>query len=67
MKMRKLIIEVTNLYEISVDDNSPIVKDYADDNELVDDLASYHFSTLPVIGNGVELIDVQLESVTIIS
>lgn len=64
--MRKIKIEVTSIYEISVDDESPIVKEYADDNELVQDLSSYRFYTLPVLGNGVELLDVELESATIL-
>ena len=64
--MRKIKIEVKAIYEISVDDDSPIVKEYADDDDLVSDLAHYNWSTLPVLGNGVELIDMEVESATII-
>lgn len=50
---------MTYIYEIEIDDESTIVKEYANDNELASDLTSYRFAVLPVIGKGVEIIDVE--------
>lgn len=60
MSKKKLQIEVTIEYTIEVDETSPIVKEYANEKELIDDLASYRFSVLPVIGNGVDIKDINV-------
>ncbi len=53
LKMRKLEVTLTYKYEIEVNDNDDIVKEYKDDNELINDLASYRFSpVLPVVAVG---------------
>lgn len=60
MSKKLLEIEVTIRYAIEVDTENSIVKEYDSEKELVDDLASYRFTTLPVIGNGVEIKDVEV-------
>ena len=60
--MRKLEIEITYKYEIDVDETDGIVKDYENDEELVQHLADYRFGTvLPVIQVGaVKIKDIEL-------
>ncbi len=59
--MKKTIeVEATYIYTIEVDEDNHIVKDYDDENELYSDLASYRFTTLPVIDDGVEILDTEL-------
>lgn len=54
MAIKKLTVSVTYHYEIEIDEENPIVKEYADQNELLEDLVSYKMSNiLPVVGNGV--------------
>ncbi len=60
MSKKTLEIEVTIKYTVEVDTENSIVKEYETEKELVDDLASYRFSVLPVIGNGVEIKDVEV-------
>lgn len=60
MSKKTLEVEVTIKYTIEVDNDNSIVKEYANEKELVDDLASYRFSVLPVIGDGVEIKDVEV-------
>lgn len=60
MSKKTLEIEVTMKYTIEVDTENSIVKEYETEKELVDDLSSYRFSVLPVIGNGVEIKDVEV-------
>ena len=56
--MRKLTVELTISYEIEIDENSPIVKEYKSTSELIDDCAAYSFTkVLPVIGKGVRVLD----------
>ncbi len=57
---KKLEIEVTYLYEIEIDTNNSTVKEYDSEKELIDNLTSYHFEVLPVIGDGVEVKDTTL-------
>lgn len=52
MSKRTLKIEVSYSYEIEIDDENNTVKEYENDKELVEHLASYRFSTLPVLYNG---------------
>ncbi len=61
-KMSKniLVIEVTTVHTIEVDADNYIVKEYSNEKELVADLVSYRFTTLPVIGNGVEIKDTEV-------
>jgi len=63
--MKKVIVNVTYKYELEIDENDSIVKDYESENDLLVDCASYRFSaTLPVIGsNGVRIKDIELVSV----
>lgn len=63
--MRTVEVTVTYKYELEIDDNNEIVKEYESENDLFVDCASYRFGTgLPVIGDGgvkvkdVELVDV---------
>jgi hypothetical protein len=60
--MKKLEIEITYKYEIEVDETDDIVKDYENDEELVQHLADYRFGTvLPVIQVGaVKIKDIEL-------
>ncbi len=60
MSKKTLEIEVTMKYTIEVDSENSIVKEYESEKELVDDLVSYRFSVLPVIGNGVEIKDIEV-------
>ena len=60
MSKQILVVELTTIYTIEVDTDNSIVKEYSNVNELVDDLASYRFTTLPVIGNGVEIKDTEV-------
>ncbi len=60
MSKKTLEVEVTIKYTIEVDNDNSIVKEYKNEKELVDDLASYRFSVLPVIGDGVEIKDVEV-------
>jgi hypothetical protein len=60
MPKKILVIEVTNVHTIEVDDDNSIVKEYTNEKELVQDLVSYRFTTLPVIGNGVEIKDTEV-------
>jgi hypothetical protein len=63
--MRKLEIEITYKYEIEVDETDDIVKDYENDEELVQHLADYRFgNVLPVIQVGaVQIKDIELVEV----
>ncbi len=55
----KLIFDVTTRYEIEVDQENHVVKDYDSDDELARDVVYYRFSpNLPVINTGgVKLIE----------
>jgi hypothetical protein len=56
--MKKLVIEVKQRVEISIDENSEYVKSYDSESELISDIVSYKFSNvLPVISNGGVVID----------
>jgi hypothetical protein len=59
MSKKTLEIEVTYKYTIEVDEDNLIVKEYSTEKELIDDLVGYRFTTLPVIGDGVEIKDVE--------
>lgn len=53
-------IEVVYRYTIHIEEENSIVQEYKDTNELIADLASYRFTILPVIDNGVQIQDVEL-------
>lgn len=55
----KLIFDVTTRYEIEVDQENHVVKDYDSNEELARDVVYYEFSpNLPVISSGgVKLIE----------
>jgi hypothetical protein len=64
--MRTVEVTVTYKYELEIDDNNEIVKEYESEKELLVDCASYRFGTgLPVIGDGgVKVMDVELVEVS---
>ena len=68
-QMRKIEVTITYKYEIEVNDNDDIVKEYENDNELINDLASYRFSpVLPVVAVGaVKITDTELIEVVSIN
>ena len=65
--MKKLKIEVTYNYEIDVEENNAVVKDYEDTTELVSDLVHYRFSDhLPVMKEGVSVRDIEVVNFKIV-
>lgn len=61
--MKKIVIEVKQRVEITIDENSEYVKSYDSESELISDIVSYNFSSvLPVIGNGVTIEDIEVMS-----
>ena len=51
--MKTIEVTVTYKYEIQIEENNPIVKEYESENDLLVDCASYRFSdVLPVIKTG---------------
>jgi len=60
MSKKTLEVEVKIRYTIEVDAENSIVKEYETEKELIGDLASYRFSVLPVINNGVEIKDIEV-------
>jgi hypothetical protein len=61
--MKKIVIEVKQRVEVSIDENSEYVKSYDSESELISDIVSYNFSSvLPVIGNGVTVEDIEVLS-----
>lgn len=67
MSKKKVKIEATYAYEIEVDTQSSCVKDYDSERGLFEDLVHYRFTTLPVIGRGVSIKDVDVLSHEVIS
>ena len=65
--MRTIEVEVTRTYQIEVDDNNEIVKEYNSDEDLTADCAGFKFGNgLPVIsGGGVKVKDEMLTDVSI--
>ena len=55
--MRTIEVEVTKKYTLQVDDSNHIVQEYFDDEELVNHLVSYNFEVLPVLKEGVKVVD----------
>jgi hypothetical protein len=51
--MKTIEVTVTYKYEIRIEENNPIVKEYESENDLLVDCANYRFSdVLPVIKTG---------------
>ena len=63
--MKKKKVKATYEYEIEIDENNEIVKDYENENDLIVDCASYRFSdVLPVIRHrGVKINNIELVEV----
>lgn len=56
---KKLTVVVTYNYEIEIDTDNGIVKEYESESDLIEHLVSYRFSDgLPVIGKGVKVTDI---------
>lgn len=64
--MKLIEVEVLTKYTIEVDETSKIVQEYYEDIDLVLDLVNYNFSILPVIDNGVKVLDREVEHFKII-
>lgn len=58
MAKRTVTIEVIYEYRIEVDEESELVKDYDTMLDLYNDLVHYRFKSLPVLENGVNIINV---------
>ena len=59
--MKKIFkIEATYCYTIEVDEDDLIVKDYENEQEMIEDLVSYRFDILPVLNDGVKVKDVEV-------
>lgn len=65
MAKKKIEVNVTYKYELEIDEDDSIVKEYEDEKELLWDCASRHFGTgTPVINNGgVQVLDRELVEV----
>ena len=61
MSKKIVKIQATYIYEIEVDNESSIVKNYNTEKEMIEDLVGYRFSILPVIGQGVEIKDIEVD------
>ncbi len=59
-------VSATFIYELEIDADSSIVQEYDNDGQLIEELVSYRFSLLPVIGNGVEIKDIQVETYEVV-
>ena len=56
MSKRIIKLNVSYIYELEIDDENSIVQEYETDSDIIDDLASYKFSsTLPVLKEGVKI------------
>lgn len=65
--MKIVKVQATFIYELLVDTESSNVKDYDSEKGMIEDLVHYRFTTLPVIGNGVEIKDIDVEHYQVIS
>ena len=63
--MRRVIVTVIREYTVDIDMANEIIEDYSNEDELIQDLASYNFNVLPVITAGaVKLIDNEIVKVS---
>ena len=61
MSKKTMRVNVSYSYEIEIDTENSIVKDYDTEEEMIVDLAQYKFSNvLPVMKEGVKIIDSEL-------
>jgi hypothetical protein len=62
---RKIEVEITYRYQLEVDESSPMVQEYIDHDELIQDCANYQFSSvLPVISEGyVKVTDTEIAEI----
>lgn len=66
MAKKRIVVEVTYTYELEVDQESSCVKDYDTESGMIEDLVHYRFTTLPILGNGVDVVDVEVGDYSII-
>lgn len=64
MAKKKFEVSVNYIYTIEVDTEDNVVKEYNNDRELIEDLASYEFKVLPVLERGVYVNDVEMADFT---
>ena len=67
MAKKTLKVQATFIYELEVDTDSSYVKDYDTEQGMIEDLVYYRFTTLPVIGKGVEIKDVEVDTYDVVS
>jgi hypothetical protein len=61
MSKKTMRVNVSYSYEIEVDTENSIVKEYETDSALVEDLVTYNFSSvLPVLKEGVRILDCEV-------
>lgn len=63
--MKRINVLATYNYEIEIDEKSPIVKEYENEKELIEHLVDYRFTILPVIDNGVRIVNVEVHNIDI--
>jgi len=57
--MKRIKIEVIYEYVLDIDESNHIVKEYEGRDELISDLVAYRFDILPVLEEGVKVVDVE--------
>ena len=67
MAKKTVKVQATFIYELEVDSESSYVKDYDSEQGMIEDLVYCRFATLPVIGKGVEIKDVEVDTYEVIS
>lgn len=65
-RLKKMKIKASYIYEIEIDESNSTVRDYVSEGEMIEDLVHYRFQTLPVIGKGVEIKDIEVNSFRIL-
>ena len=66
MSKKTVKVQATFIYELEVDTESSYVKDYDSEQGMIEDLVHYRFTTLPVIGKGVEIKDVEVDTYEVV-
>lgn len=64
--MKRVNVIVSYVYDLEIDENNAIVKEYDSTRELIEHLADYGFTVLPVINNGVKIKDIQIHDIDIL-
>ena len=67
MAKNTIKVEATYLYELEVDAESLCVNDYVSEDDMIEDLVHYRFSTLPVLKDGVKIKDFTVDCYKIVS